>query len=497
MRGFAPQYAPTKTELNKIQKHQHWYSKVFPGYLLGLYHQGVECAVYFTNKRFSETHYVGVCFLYKDVAWWFWDYKELKRVRRNVLKKIEKDPAYFVRIFRTWNKTWDKFLRVIAWAERFNLEKLPPRKLAEVYTKVYRACIEQASYAYMTDAFLTSGEDEWLVQEIRKRWPNIAKRSDFQPIVQSLHQVRFPSFVAEETMDLLRIAQKKKKQRTEAFERHAQRYYWLENNYHRSLVLGPRYFEERLTELTHSINAKEKLEAMKAEYKKNAANKRKLLASLHASTNLKTLVELLDMLARIQDYRKQAVLRSNHFLFAAAKRVAQMHKIPRLLALFLTGPEVVEALQGTIDKQRLHQRSKGSVFIATRRGVSVYDGKKFHALHGPPFFLPRSKQSLIVGTPACPGHVSGRVKVVLRQSDFGKMKKGMILVTNNTTPEYVPIMKKARAIIADQGGLTSHTAIVSRELGIPSIIGTKLGTQLLKDGDLVEVDATQGIIKKI
>jgi len=63
-----------------------------------------------------------------------------------------------------------------------------------------------------------------------------------------------------------------------------------------------------------------------------------------------------------------------------------------------------------------------------------------------------------------------------------------------TQPEFLPAMKKASAIITDEGGLTCHAAIISRELGIPCIIGTKIATKVFKDGDIVEVDATRGIV---
>ena len=70
-------------------------------------------------------------------------------------------------------------------------------------------------------------------------------------------------------------------------------------------------------------------------------------------------------------------------------------------------------------------------------------------------------------------------------------------MTPMTRPEFLPLMKKAKAIITDEGGITCHAAIVSRELGIPCIIGTKIATKVLKDNDLVEVDAEKGIVRKI
>jgi phosphohistidine swiveling domain-containing protein len=93
------------------------------------------------------------------------------------------------------------------------------------------------------------------------------------------------------------------------------------------------------------------------------------------------------------------------------------------------------------------------------------------------------------------GKVRGKVQIILSTKEFGKFKDGNILVAPMTRPEYVPLMRKAAAIITDEGGITCHAAIVSRELGIPCIIGTKVATKILKDGDLVEVDAEKGIVK--
>jgi phosphoenolpyruvate synthase/pyruvate phosphate dikinase len=80
---------------------------------------------------------------------------------------------------------------------------------------------------------------------------------------------------------------------------------------------------------------------------------------------------------------------------------------------------------------------------------------------------------------------------------FKGFNKGDVLVATWTEPKYTPIMKLASAIVTDEGGLTSHAAIVSRELNIPCVIGTKNATKVLKTGDMVEVDANNGVVKII
>ena len=93
--------------------------------------------------------------------------------------------------------------------------------------------------------------------------------------------------------------------------------------------------------------------------------------------------------------------------------------------------------------------------------------------------------------------VKGIAKIINLPEDMAKMNQGDIMVSHSTNPNLVPAMKKAGAIITDVGGVTCHAAIVSRELNIPCVIGTKISTRLLKDGEKVEVDATKGIIKRL
>ena len=91
----------------------------------------------------------------------------------------------------------------------------------------------------------------------------------------------------------------------------------------------------------------------------------------------------------------------------------------------------------------------------------------------------------------------GTIKVVFEYTELDKVKRGDILVTPMTTPNFLPAMNKASAFITDEGGVMCHAAIVAREMNKPCIVGTKVATQSLKDGDLVEVDANKGIIKII
>ena len=99
---------------------------------------------------------------------------------------------------------------------------------------------------------------------------------------------------------------------------------------------------------------------------------------------------------------------------------------------------------------------------------------------------------LLSGAPASPGMASGPVKIVSDPSQIDKVKDGDILVAEMTTPDFVPAMKRAKAIVTDRGGRTAHAAIVSRELGIPCIVGTRQATTTLTDGQIISVDGSRG-----
>ncbi|MDV3103457.1 phosphoenolpyruvate synthase [Thermococcus waiotapuensis] len=101
---------------------------------------------------------------------------------------------------------------------------------------------------------------------------------------------------------------------------------------------------------------------------------------------------------------------------------------------------------------------------------------------------------ILKGLGASPGVGAGRVVVIFDASEIDKVKQGDVLVTTMTNPDMVPAMKRASAIVTDEGGRTSHAAIVSRELGIPAVVGTKEATKKLKTGDYVTVDGTRGVV---
>lgn len=103
----------------------------------------------------------------------------------------------------------------------------------------------------------------------------------------------------------------------------------------------------------------------------------------------------------------------------------------------------------------------------------------------------------LTGRVSYSGKVRGRARVIVNTKDVPTMKKDEILISNMTHPDYMPAIHKAKAIVTDEGGIVCHAAIMSRELKIPCIIGTGEATQAFKSGDVVEVDAEKGVVRKV
>jgi phosphohistidine swiveling domain-containing protein len=174
-------------------------------------------------------------------------------------------------------------------------------------------------------------------------------------------------------------------------------------------------------------------------------------------------------------------------------RAARRLEVPERLASLLTPEELLDVLlRGKEFSERDLKRRENGCFFFLDRTNSV----QFHygTLRGLGERAVRDVKEF-AGKMAFKGNARGIVSVVNSAKNMGKFKEGEILVSINTNPSLMPILRKAAAIVTDEGGIACHAAIISRELGIPCIIGTKIATRVLTDGDEIEVDADNAIVR--
>lgn len=197
-------------------------------------------------------------------------------------------------------------------------------------------------------------------------------------------------------------------------------------------------------------------------------------------------------------YRRYAQIYLIYRMQPVLDEIAKRLKISKMQLRFMLAREVQAGLRtGRVDRPELTKRTRSCSYYCEPGAEEVFTGApaKFLAKQAAPKKL--GVVTELTGQVGCVGRATGTVKIIIRPSDMAKMNTGDILVSIATDPDIVPAMKKAAAIVTEQGGVTSHAAIVSREMNIPCVIGTKIATRVLKDGDRVEVDATKGIVRKL
>lgn len=292
----------------------------------------------------------------------------------------------------------------------------------------------------------------------------------------------------KEGLESLR-AEKDAKKRIALLIKHAQEYWWMQNDYQHAEKLSVKDFEKRLAEKSEPFFWQNLAEQKKKLYQKYQFDL-KTLQRLHQFTEM----------AFFRDIRKKATQIANYYIVMFFETLAQKMNIPlqnsHFIVPFAEYKSFIHA--ETAFLKELEKRAQKGVWIVIAPDCKHFDieTQKSQEL----FRLVESQLTSgnqLYGSSACLGKAIGKAKIVLRQSDFGKFEEGDVLITGMTRPEFAPLMKKAIAIVCDEGGITSHAAIVAREMGKPCVIGTQVATKTFHDGETIEVNANHGIIKKL
>jgi phosphohistidine swiveling domain-containing protein len=323
------------------------------------------------------------------------------------------------------------------------------------------------------------GSAELLEEELKKAVPE----DKLGTIMEAFCAPEGISFYQEEEIDLLE---------TENIEDHQKKYFWLKNSYSNIEVLSVDFFEKRKKEIRKDF----KKEVIKR-LDKVKRNKDFFQRKYNIKQSCRDMGDAIGDCIVWQDERKKEIWIYLYYEDVLLKEMAKRKNLKKELLAFGTYEEIYKIFSGEMMADKLISRLEHTGIYADNK-VKVLDSADSLFYWNTYVDIDLSSDlSGFKGVIASRGKVRANIKIVLDPHDKIDFKKGDILVTTMTTPEFIFIMKKASAIITDQGGITSHAAIVSRELGIPCIIGTKIATQILKDGDKVEVDANNGVVKII
>lgn len=348
--------------------------------------------------------------------------------------------------------------------------------------RAYNACLDE----FWAHGLLPELGGYGAIPVLREHIAAFVPEEEIPHVMEILTAPEEPSFFQREELDLAK---------TSDIAAHQREYYWLNNSYAHVETLGVEFFEKRKTELPAAF-----AEETSARFKRVRTEKEAVRIKYGLSQ------EVMDIAAAMcdsivwQDERKEWIWRYLHYVDLFLNEAVRRFGFDKEQCLNCRVEEIFAHVEQGAPLPRLEERDRGYGFLIGKRKVTLLQddiARHYWELYVGP--KETSAVSEFKGTVACKGKgpVHGTVRIVQDPRQPGIFNEGDILVASMTTPEYVFLMKKATALVMDAGGLTSHAAIVSRELGVPCIVGTKIATQVLKDGDMVEVDAEKGIVRKI
>ena len=423
-----------------------------------------------------------------------WEEETIKEMEKYALNYLEKNKENLKEVRKQGIRAGEK---VITICKKFSekVENTEYEGFINFLKKLEKAYTNFTKKSMLLWIF-TGGLIEKKLKKIMQEYSVEEKKEIFE--IMTLPKFKSYSQIEEEEFNnLIKFAKNKgleDKSVKESIKKFSEKYFWFPYEY-----VGPEIWDEK------KITQRVKESLSQSEEKQGTRNINQMQKVCIKKFNLnKEIIDLFNILQTItlmQDDRKMANAHLCYYLNQIilenlAKRLKVTIEQARYIEIELMKDFVKNK---DIKKLRKELQEREKFFIMTRKGPiqNFYTGEKGREfLKNQGIQLNADAQTdTIMGAIAYSGKIKGRVRILKTSSNVKDFKNGDILVTGMTTPDFVPLMKKASAIVTDEGGITCHAAIVSRELKIPCIIGTKNATQVLKDGMKVEVDANKGIVK--
>ena len=466
------------------------------------------------QRQYGDSYPLTLYFGTDGLGKWYWDDAEMLRIGRVFLEKTLQDPAHLDELIKKWLKVNRTFQRTYRGLTSESVSRWSDEELVERMMRFYHAYGEQFGIAIgVQDPFSMRAEALW---QDRFR---VRLQDQFDTIFPQLVVASQFSFAERERLDRLKILRTLQRRRAwvemvrsaidgetvraqlpqiwARLERHAATYFFVSNNYAVVDHLNAEYFLKKIQEdLRNGVVAKEDLTLRAESHKRALANKATLIEQWDFSSDERLLLHIADRFSWQQDERKKFMMIANHYLSLFLHEVSRRTGIDEALLKQSHPKELVEVLLHDVRKEEeWRAREDFCVCVNTKDGYELLSGQAAREVHEQLFPEPEKMVQEFKGMVASQGVARGIVKIVLKRDDVSHVASGSVVVASMTRPEMVPAMQRACAIITDEGGVTSHAAIVSRELKKPCIIGTKIATKVLKDGDEVEVNANVGVVR--
>jgi phosphohistidine swiveling domain-containing protein len=499
--------------LAKIKQHTWWEERA-PGvfqFIMYPLRAFIEQCKYFHPKYAT----MGILMSQDDIFWEETPEEEKQKIYDFIFEKSRRDKKYLLKKRRDAEVHKKRFLATGRYFEQ-NKHKLTNKQFWSVYSDYmlihYFGYVCYGGAWECVDVFTAYHLEPLLKKEL----PNLSD-DKIRDIMRTLGSPAHLSFMEKERLLFLELCIGLYKYKNCSINNIStkwrlklkllsDKYFWIRNTYANTKYLTPADYLQEIKDTINNNTLKHlRTEQTKLQNKPSRLIKeqKKILKQHKLSPDLKLHLYLSRVFGELIDDRKQHMMMSNHYINAFCEELARRFKID-IWEIKYYLPEDFKNL--LLKNKRLNPKVAGarrrfSAYVIEKRGMlsvaTTYYGRAarriYQALFKGQSYKVKSLKGQVASAPV--KKISGTVQIIM-DTHKEKFTPGNILVTTMTRPEFVPYVRQAKAIITDEGGLTCHAAIVSRELKIPCIIGTKIATRVLRSGQRVTIDLQTGMIKK-
>jgi len=420
------------------------------------------------------------------------DESEKSRLRDVVIKRLQKRPDFLLKLMEQGHQEHETYVK--KWKKHQEYAPMSNEELAKALTGYVHDLLSFGIYVPLP-LFVEDYLEQTLLTAFTKRFGKDAQNW-FSVAVDPVKD----GSVLQEEIALLKLAEKASVTDKE-LEAHRNSFCWMKNVGYFEDYYDVDYYRKRLEEFRKTPHKRKEIEEQRKHHRTQFDKLLKLLAD---DQYLVSMTRTANEAVFFRSYRTEIFYSSSKYFTPLFKEIAKRIKVtPYQDILWLYWDEIRDMLKAATAASTalIETRKKGYVLFCGPDGSSWrWEGKEgkemFEAYQSAVSKVPENAAE-VKGSPAFPGKITGKAVVVTSPDQLGKVQQDDILIAHATNVNYVPALKKVSAMVTEEGGILSHAAIISREMRIPCVIGTKIATKVFKDGDMVEVDAEKGTVKKV
>ncbi len=449
------------------------------------------------RKWYPET--LGVNFRPKNIkyinGWYYFDADEMKKESLEYQEIYRKESRALSKLADRIRQKAEE-LTVIAKESCKNLKTKSKNELGKSFLR-YNDALEKFMPAVWSFVVIERLLSEQLKKQLKRKFPNLKEDSldEYFSILTTLPE---QSSATKEYKSLLKVAIEYKKSGSTAQVEKKIKQIYNKFYYLGAVRVGWTYLAKPYNLTHYKTMVKDLAKGSPQTELKELQGKRKKAKKIYKNfINQKEIdkeiirdAEILQKYIFLRTARGERIVQSMVYIQKLLKEIALRLNLKLEDIAWFTPKEIAQALK-TNNMPDFNSRKSNFV-------LEVIDGKPTVTVKKK---LEKKQKEKIIksfkGTIACLGKAKGKVKIIKTNDDIAKFKKGEVLVASMTRPDMIMAIRKTKAIVTDEGGVTCHAAIVSREFKIPCIIGTKIATKVLKNGNLIEVNANAGVVRKL